>query len=82
MGIKNIAAKEGKAPAEFIQTAETLKDDGCLSPISSRSEKKRVELGLPDLPRPDPADVQKMFQATGAAEILEINRAALEEASE
>lgn len=82
LGIKNIAAKEGKAPADFVQTAETLADDGCLSPISSRSEKKRGELGLPDLPRPNPADVQKMFEATGAADVLEINKAAMEEASE
>ncbi|MHA1964993.1 MAG: 4Fe-4S dicluster domain-containing protein [Candidatus Thorarchaeota archaeon] len=82
LGIKNIAAREGKAPVEYVQTAETLVDDGCLSPISSRSEKKRVELGLPDLPRPDPADVQKLFQATGAADVLEINKAAMEEASE
>jgi heterodisulfide reductase subunit C len=81
LGIKNIAAQEGKAPAEFVQTAETLQDDGCLSPISSRSEKKRVELGLPDLPKPDPADVQKLFQATGATKVLETNKAALEEAS-
>jgi len=82
LGIKNIAAKEGKAPTEFIQAAEILADDGCLSPISSRSEKKRAELGLPDLPRPDHADVQKMFEATGAADVLEINKAAMEEASE
>ncbi|MFX1559456.1 MAG: 4Fe-4S dicluster domain-containing protein [Promethearchaeota archaeon] len=82
MGIKNIAAKEGKAPVEFVQTAETLVGDGCLSPISSRSEKKRTELGLPDLPRPDSADIQKMFEATGASDVLEINKAAMEEASE
>ena len=82
LGIKNIAASEGKAPTEFIQTMETLADDGCLSPISSRSEKKRSELGLPDLPRPDPVDIQKMFEATSAADVLEINKAAMEEASE
>ncbi|MFW9787070.1 MAG: 4Fe-4S dicluster domain-containing protein [Candidatus Thorarchaeota archaeon] len=82
LGIKNIAAREGRAPPDFVQTAETLVDDGCLSPISSRSEKKRAELGLPDLPRPDPAEVRKLFEATGAAEVLEINKAALEEASE
>jgi heterodisulfide reductase subunit C len=82
LGIKNIAAREGKAPAEFVQTAETLADDGCLSPISSRSEKKRTELGLPDLPRPNPADVQKLFQETGAAEVLETNKSSIEEASE
>ena len=82
LGIKNIAAKEGKAPTEFVQTMETLADDGCLSPISSRSEKKRVELGLPDLPKPDLEDIQMMFKATSAADVLKINKAAMEEASE
>lgn len=82
MKIKNISAREGKAPSDVIESAETLMEDGCLSPISARSEKKRTELGLPDLPKADPADVQKLFKATGAAEVLEINIAALEEAAE
>ena len=82
MEIKNISAREGKAPPDVIESAETLMEDGCLSPISARSVKKRIELGLPDLPKADPADVQKMFKATGAAEVLEINKAALEEVAE
>lgn len=82
MEIKNISAREGKAPSDVIESAESLMEDGCLSPISSRSEKKRAELGLPDLPKADPKDVQKLFNATGAAEVLEINKAALEEAAE
>jgi heterodisulfide reductase subunit C len=82
MEIKNISAREGKAPPDVIDSAETLLDDGCLSPISSRSEKKRTELGLPDLPKADPADVEKLFKLTGASEVLEINKAALAEESE
>lgn len=82
MEIKNISAREGKAPADIIESAETLMEDGCLSPISGRSEKKRTELGLPDLPKADPADVQKLFKATGAAEVLEINKAAAEEVAD
>jgi hypothetical protein len=56
--------------------------NGCQSPISSRSEKQREDLGLPKLPRADPADVQMLFRATGAAEVLEINKKAIEEASD
>lgn len=82
MEIKNISAREGKAPADVIESTETLMENGCLSPISGRSEKKRIELGLPDLPKADPADVQKLFKATGAAEVLEINKAAAEEAAD
>jgi heterodisulfide reductase subunit C len=82
MEIKNISAREGKAPPDVIESAEMLMQDGCLSPISGRSEKKRAELGLPDLPRADPADVQKLFEATGAADVLEANKKTVEEAAE
>lgn len=77
MEIKNISAREGKAPPDVIDSAVALMEDGCLSSISARSEKKRTELGLPDLPKADPADVQKLFKATGAAEVLEINKTAM-----
>jgi heterodisulfide reductase subunit C len=82
MEIKNISALEGKAPPDVIESAESLMADGCLSPISSRSEKIRTELGLPDLPKADPVDIQKLFKATGAAKVLETNKAALEESAE
>ncbi|MHA3962652.1 MAG: 4Fe-4S dicluster domain-containing protein [Candidatus Thorarchaeota archaeon SMTZ1-45] len=82
MEIKNISAREGKAPPDVIEAALSLMQDGCLSPISSRSEKIRTELGLPDLPKAEPADVLKLFKATGALEVLETNKAAQEEASE
>ncbi len=82
MEIKNISAREGKAPPDVIESAQSLMNDGCLSPISSRSEKIRAELGLPELPRADPSVVLKLFKATGAVEILEANRARQEETSE
>jgi heterodisulfide reductase subunit C len=82
MEIKNISAREGKAPPDVIESADTLMEDGCLSPISIRSEKKRTEFGLPNLPKVDPADVQKLFKATGADEVLAAIKAAQEEASE
>lgn len=82
MEIKNISAREGKAPPDVIDSAEALMEDGCLSPVSGRSEKKRIELGLPELPKADPKDVQMLFKATGAVEVLEVNKAAQEEATE
>jgi len=82
MEIKNISAREGKAPPDVIESAEMLMEDGCLAPITGRSEKKRTELGLPDLPKVNPADVQKLFKATGAGAVLEANKAAVEEVTE
>jgi heterodisulfide reductase subunit C len=82
MEIKNISAREGKAPPDVIESAESLMGDGCLSPISGRSEKIRTELGLPYLPRADPTDVMKIFKATGAIEVIEANKETTQEATE
>lgn len=82
MGIKNVSAKEGKAPPDVIEAAEALYARGCLSPVSNRAEKKREELDLPQLPQPDPEQVKMIFDATGAFEVLETNRAAAKEESE
>jgi len=82
MEIKNISAREGKAPPDVIESAEALMDDGCLSPISARSEKIRTELGLPALPKVNPVHVKKIFKAAGAVEVLEAYKAAVEETVE
>ena len=82
MGIMNISSKEGKAPPDFVESAESLLARGCLSPTSNRSDKKRVDLGLPDLPQPDLEHVKLIFEVTGAYEVLETNRAAVKEEAE
>jgi len=82
IGIKNISSREGKAPKDFVESGEALLASGCLSPQSNRSDKKRVDLGLPDLPQPDLEQVKLIFEATGAYEVLEKNRAAAKEEAE
>lgn len=82
MGIKNISAREGKAPPDVVESAEALLLRGCLSPVSNRAEKKRVDLGLPNLPQPDPEQVELIFKATGAYEVLEANKSFVKEESE
>ena len=82
IGIKNISSKEGKAPVDFIESAEALLARGSLSPQSKRSDKKRLELGLPDLPQPDIEQVKVIFEATGAYSVLEANRATVKEDAE
>lgn len=81
MTIKNISAREGKAPQDAIESVDSLMADGCLSPISGRSEKQRENLGLPQLPKADPAEIQKMVEVTGVIDLLEANRKAVKEAS-
>ncbi len=82
IGIKNISARDGKAPPDYVESGEALLARGCLSPTSNRSDKKRVDLGLPDLPQPDLEQVRIIFEATGAYQVLETNRAAVKEESE
>ena len=82
IGIKNISSREGKTPKDFVEAGEALLAKGCLSPQSNRSDKKRVDLGLPDLPQPDLEQVKQIFEATGAYEVLETNRATLKEEAE
>jgi heterodisulfide reductase subunit C len=82
MGIKNISSKDGKAPPDYVESGEALLARGCLSPTSNRSDKKRLELGLPDLPQPDLEQVRTIFEATGAYEVLEANRKAVKEEAE
>lgn len=82
IGIKNISSRQGRAPKDFVESGEALLAKGCLSPQSNRSDKKRVDLGLPDLPQPDPEQVRMMFEATGAYKVLEANRAVAEEEAE
>lgn len=82
MGIKNISAREGKAPPDVVESAEALYARGCLSPVSNRSDKKRDDLGLPQLPQPDLEQVKLIFESTGAYDVLKANRAAVEEKAE
>ncbi|MFW9768760.1 MAG: 4Fe-4S dicluster domain-containing protein [Candidatus Thorarchaeota archaeon] len=82
IGIKNISSRKGHAPKDFVESGEALLAKGCLSPQSNRSDKKRVELGLPDLPQPNLEQVKLIFEATGAYEVLKANRAVLEEEAE
>ena len=70
MTIKNISARAGKAPPDVIESARLLFDTGCLVPFSSRGEKIRNDLGLPELPRPDSDHIQKILELTGALEVM------------
>ena len=78
MTIKNISAREGKAPPDVIESAYSLVSTGCLTPVSGRVEKTRKDLGLPELPKPDINHVQKIFELTGALEVLQANKSSEE----
>jgi len=71
--LKNISAAEGTAPLSIVQAVESLFTTGIIAPGSTGADRKRSELGLPELPKPDPEHIEKLFRATGAMDILEKN---------
>ena len=75
MTIKNISAKAGKAPPDVIESVQSFLNDGCIIPFSNRIEKTRRELHLPKLPKPSLDHIQKIIEATGAMDVIEVNKA-------
>jgi hypothetical protein len=78
--LKNISAEEGTAPPSIVQAVESLLTTGIIAPGSTGADRKRSQLGLPELPKPDPEQIEKLFRATGAMAILEKNLAKEESA--
>ena len=70
MKIKNLSAHDGKVPPSIIEMMDVIRFTGKVSHASPRTDKKRKELGLPELPKPDVDEVQKIFEMTGAMDRL------------
>ena len=68
--IKNLSSQTGKVPPSIIEMMDVIRFTGKVSQASARTDKKRKELGLPDLPKPDIDEVKKIFELTGAADRL------------
>jgi len=68
--IKNLSSQTGKVPPGIIEMMDVIRFTGKVSQASARTDKKRKELGLPDLPKPDIDEVKKIFELTGAADRL------------
>ncbi len=70
MQIKNLSAHDGKVPPSIIEMMDVIRYTGKVSQASARTDKKRKELGLPNLPKPEVEEVQKIFEMTGASDRL------------
>ncbi len=68
MMIKNLSAHDGKVPPSVVELMDVIKFTGKVSQASKRTDKKRKELGLPVLPKPDVEEIQTLFELTGAAD--------------
>ncbi len=74
MVTKNISAREGKAPQDLVNAVTSILGTGCVISDLGRVGKVRSALALPELPRPDLQQIGKIFELTGASEVLQASR--------
>ncbi|MHA1933913.1 MAG: 4Fe-4S dicluster domain-containing protein [Candidatus Thorarchaeota archaeon] len=68
--IKGISSRHGDAPRSVQEIMDSIQSSGIVGQTSGRAEKKRKELGLPDLPRPEIEEIQTILNETSATRIL------------
>jgi heterodisulfide reductase subunit C len=70
--LRNMVTKDkGIMPLVYKELATNLLKSGYVYAIPESRHKKRVDDGLPPLPKPNLADVSKIFELTGSAKMLE-----------
>ncbi len=62
--LRNLAAKAGAAPSEFISRVRQLAEIGYIAAVSKAIERRRSELSLPGL-QASPDGIPKIMEATG-----------------
>jgi heterodisulfide reductase subunit C len=70
--LRNLSVKErGVMPLVYRELASNLLKGGYVYEILESRHKKRAELGLPPLPKPNLEEIAKIFEVTGSSKILE-----------
>lgn len=69
--LRNLAARDGNAPSEFLRSARQMASTGWMASVSAAVLKRRKQLGLPDLETAGAAEVRRILGLTGLADILE-----------
>jgi heterodisulfide reductase subunit C len=70
--LRNLSVKEkGVMPLVYRELASNLLKGGYVYEIVESRHKKRAELGLPPLPKPNLEEIAKIFEVTGSSKILE-----------
>jgi heterodisulfide reductase subunit C len=70
--LRNLVVKEkGVMPLIYRELAINLLKTGYVYAIPETRHKRRVEDGLPPLPKPNVSDLSKIFEVTGSSKILE-----------
>lgn len=68
--LKNLAVKLRNVPPGIVAEMEAILETGTTAAISQSILKKRERLELPELPKADLDEIQKLMEATGVVESL------------
>ena len=68
--LKNMSVERGEAPTHYTGQAATILEYGKAIPMQPAIERRRTQLGLPEIITPDVDDVKKILKATKLSEKL------------
>lgn len=68
--LKNMSIKRGEGPEHYTGQASAIYDSGKAIPMQSAIERRRQQLGLPDIEAPDVEEVQKLLIETKLNKII------------
>jgi heterodisulfide reductase subunit C len=68
--LKNLSIERGEGPEYYTTQASTILEHGKAIPMQSAIERRRQQLGLPEILSPDVKEVKKILEATKLAEKL------------
>jgi heterodisulfide reductase subunit C len=63
--LRNLATEQGAYPQHLNAEVSTLLDTGLINPGGGPIQRRRQQLGLPDVPKPVVENVRKVAEATG-----------------
>jgi heterodisulfide reductase subunit C len=68
--LRNLAVKNGIVPTIYRELASSINDTGYAYRIPELRHKKREDIGLPPLPKPNVADIAKLVERVGGSKLL------------
>ncbi|MHA1273957.1 MAG: 4Fe-4S dicluster domain-containing protein [Promethearchaeota archaeon] len=68
--LKNISVERGEAPAHYTSQASTILEHGKAIPMQPAIERRRSQMGLPEIIAPDIDEIKKLLAATKLPEKL------------
>lgn len=68
--LRNLAIEEGQVPRIYTELASNICETGYAYRIPEQRHRKRSELGLPPLPKPNVAKVGKLVELAGGSKLI------------